>query len=255
MQFAGVGENLYDGAMLGLLPYEAKRPPPGSPKEVGRRLFRKFKRVATLKKLPRSEQCESLRDVIRLLSDRSVKYPITESFLNILKELSIEDLIRDPEFLESFITVGTNQERFCLSSPHTKAFACNKLLPVIRWRKRISGKYGASIRDDPVMLESLFGETSEYSKELYQYFVEDISAIILINKNTQRGIVNGAEVKLFGLWYKNPEDQEIYESLRTATEVGEVCTLPKPPDYVLVEVPRDAAIDWEKVTFCIMFIT
>ena len=256
MQFSGVGENLYDGAMLGLLPYEAKRPPPGSPKEIGRTLFRKFKRVASLKKLPRSEQCESLREVIRLLSDRSVKYPITESFLlNNLKELSIEDLIRDPKFLESFITVGTNQERFCLSTPHTKAFACNKLLPVMRWRKRISGKFGANIRDNPVMLESLFGENSEHSKELHQYFVEDISAIISINKNTQRGIVNGAEVKLFGLWYKNPEDQEIYESLRTATAVGEICTLPKPPDYVLVEVPLDAAIDWEKVKSSNMFIT
>ena len=67
MQFSAVGENLYDGAMLDLLPYELNRPEPQSPKDIGRKLFRKFIRIESLKKLPRSEGCEKLKIILQQL--------------------------------------------------------------------------------------------------------------------------------------------------------------------------------------------
>ena len=88
----------------------------------------------------------------------------------------------------------------------------------------------------------------EYEEHLHQYFVEDISAIIAVNKKPiSRGIVNGTEVKLYSLWFKDEDDRRAYEELRATCEVGDVCTLPKPPDAVLVEVSEDTAHEWNKV--------
>jgi hypothetical protein len=245
MQFDAVGENLYGGAMIDLLPWERDRPPVESPKARGRRLFRKFKRIDTLKKLPRSEGCERLKNIINQLRDRSILYPITDEVLNSLKELSVEDLINDPVFLESFITVGTNHERLALNLSHSKAYAVSKGLPLVRWRKQLKGKLSARLIRTPELKQDLYS-SPEHEENLHQYFVEDISAIILTNKNTSRGIVNGADVKLYGLWYKSETDRHEYEELRAAAEPGEIVTLSKPPDAVLVEIPDTTAVEWEK---------
>ena len=247
MQFDAIGENLYDGAMLDLLPWEKNRPPVESPRARGRRLFRKFRRVDILTKLTRSEGCEKLNEIITALRDRSVQKPITDEILESLKELTVEDLIRDPIFLESFITVGTNQERLALSLSHTRAFASHKGLPILRWKKQLKGKLLAHLNRTPDLVKKLY-DIPEYEEQLHQYFVEDISAIILVNKKPmERGIVNGTEVKLYSLWYEDENDQREYEELRAATEVGQTCTLPKPPDAILVEVSATTALDWDKV--------
>ena len=194
MQFDAVGENLYAGAMIDLLPWEKNRPPVESPKARGRRLFRKFIRIDTLKKLPRSEGCDRLKNIIDILRDRDVIYPITDEILNSVKELSVQDLIDDPLFLESFITVGTNQERLALNLSHSKAYAVSRGLPLVRWRKVLKGKLAARLLITPELELDLY-KSPEHEEDLHQYFVDDISALILMNKNTSRGIVNGAEVK------------------------------------------------------------
>jgi len=244
MQFDAVGENLYAGAMIDLLPWENNRPPVESPKARGRRLFRKFLRIDTLKKLPRSEGCERLKNIIDILRDRTILYPITDEILGSIKELCIQDLIDDPLFLESFITVGTNQERLALNLSHSKAYAVSKGLPLIRWRKQLKGKLAARLLVTPELKQDLYN-CPEHEENLHQYFVEDISAIILTNKNTSRGIVNGADVRLFGLWFKNDSDRHEYEELRARANPGDVVTIPKPPDAVLVEISDDKAIEWE----------
>ena len=198
MQFDAVGENLYAGAMIDLLPWEKNRPPVESPKARGRRLFRKFIRIDTLKKLPRSEGCDRLKNIIDVLRDRSVIYPITDEVLNNVKELTVQDLIDDPLFLESFITVGTNQERLALNLSHSRAYAVSRGLPLVRWKKELKGKLAAKLFVTPELEYDLY-KCPEHEENLHQYFVDDISAIILTNKNTSRGIVNGAEVKLYGL--------------------------------------------------------
>jgi hypothetical protein len=247
MQFDAIGENLYDGAMVDLLPWESNRPPVESPKSRGRRLFRKFRRIDSLTKLQRSEGCELLKDTISVLRDRSVQYPINDDILNSLKELSTEDLINDPAFLESFITVGTNQERLALNRSHSKAYACSKNLPIIRWKKKLTGKVAVDLSRKPELANKLYG-MPEYEEQLHQYFIEDLSAIILVNKKPiSRGIVNGSEVKLYSLWFNDEDDRREYEELRAACEVGEICTLPKPPDAVLVEVSETTALEWNQV--------
>jgi hypothetical protein len=245
MQFDAVGENLYAGAMIDLLPWEKNRPPVESPKARGRRLFRKFIRIDTVKKLPRSEGCDRLKNIIDVLRDRSVIYPITDEVLNTVKELTVQDLIDDPLFLESFITVGTNQERLALNLSHSRAYAVSRGLPLVRWKKELKGKLAAKLFVTPELEYDLF-KCPEHEENLHQYFVDDISAIILTNKNTSSGIVNGAEVKLYGLWYKNSDDQREYEEIRAAATPGDIITLPKAPDAVLVELSDDKTIEWEK---------
>jgi hypothetical protein len=248
MQFDAIGENLYDGAMMDLLPWEKNRLPVESPKARGRRLFRKFRRIDILSKLPRSEGCEKLKEIITVLRDRSIQKPITDEMLGSLKELSLEDLIRDPVFLESFITVATNQERLALNLSHSRAFASHKGLPVLRWKKQLTGKLAAHLNRTPDLVHKLY-DIPEYEEQLHQYFVEDISAIILTNKKPmERGLVNGTEVKLYSLWYEDENDRREYEELRAATEVGQICTLPKQPDAVLVEVSETTALNWDKVS-------
>jgi len=256
MQFSAVGENLYDGAMIDLLPYELNRPPPQSPKDIGRKLFRKFIRIESLKKLPRSEGCDKLKSILKQLSDRSIQYPVDDSILSELKELSVNDLIDDPLFLESYITVGTNQERLCLSLSHSKAFALHKQLSLVRWKKTLTGKkVVAKLKDNHLLHKALY-EHVIHEEELHQYFVEDISAILLSNINTHRGLANGTEVHLYGLWYENEDDQAEYELIRQTSEPGSICTLPKPPDAVLVEVSQETAAEWElgeSVSYFLMF--
>jgi len=245
MQFDAVGENLYDGAMLDLLPYELNRPAPQSPRDIGRKLFRKFVRIDSLKKLPRSACCHTLQAVITQLRNRDIQYPVDDFVLSQLKELSVNDLINDPMFLESYITVGTNQERLCLGLSHSKAFALHKRLPLIRWEKSIIGKKVTSeFENHPMLRETLYKHPT-HEEELHQYFVEDISAIILVNVNTQRGLANGTEVKLFGLWFEDSEDRVEYEILRQSTDPGCICTLPKAPTAVLVEISPETSVDWE----------
>jgi hypothetical protein len=245
MQFSAVGENLYDGAMLDLLPYELNRPPPQSPKDIGRKLFRKFIRIDSLKKLPRSEGCDKLKAILKQLSDRSIQYPVDDSILSELKVLSISDLVNDPMFLESYITVGTNQERLCLNLSHSKAFALHKKLPLIRWKKTITGrKVVAELKNKPMLLKALY-EHVVHEEELHQYFVEDISAILLSNINTHRGLANGTEVHLYGLWFQDEDDRIEYEELRQATEPGCICTIPKCPDAILIEVSPETVVEWE----------
>jgi hypothetical protein len=153
-----------------------------------------------LKKLPRSDGCDKLKAILKQLSDRSVLYPVDDSLLGELKELSVNDLIEDPLFLESYITVGTNQERLCLSLSHSKAFALHKKLPLIRWKKTLIGKKIVSeLKNKPLLHKALYDHVI-HEEELHQYFVEDISAVLLSNVNTHRGLANGTEVFLDGLY-------------------------------------------------------
>jgi len=147
--------------------------------------------------------------------------------------------------LESFITVGINHESLALNLSHSKAYAVSKGLPLIRWRKQLKGKMSARLIKSPELRSNLYNDP-EHEEQLHQYFVEDISAIILSNKNTSRGIVNGTDVKLYGLWYKDDSDRYEYEEMRAAAEPGEIITLSKAPDAVLVEISETTAVEWEK---------
>jgi hypothetical protein len=118
-------------------------------------------------------------------------------------------------------------------------------LPLVRWKKELKGKLAAKLFVTPELEYDLY-KCPEHEENLHQYFVDDISAIILTNKNTSRGIVNGAEVKLYGLWYKNSDDQREYEEIRAAAMPGDIITLPKAPDAVLVELSDEKTIEWEK---------
>jgi hypothetical protein len=117
----------------------------------------------------------------------------------------------------------------------------------MRWKKQLKGKLFAHLNRTPELVKKLY-DIPEYEEQLHQYFVEDISAIILINmKPMERGLVNGTEVKLYSLWYEDENDRREYEELRAATEVGQTCTLPKPPDAIFVEVSETTALEWDKV--------
>ena len=53
---------------------------------------------------------------------------------------------------------------------------------------------------------------------------------------------------LYGLWFEDENDQVEYELLRQSTEPGCICTLPKSPDAVLVEIGSETAVEWETGT-------
>ena len=99
------GELLGVGMLKSVLSFEFanSKPAVNSPKWWGRALMKRFKRF-TLKVSNRGKHCQTLQWMNAALRDVTKDYPITQTWINCLKEITAETIIEEPGFLTATIS-------------------------------------------------------------------------------------------------------------------------------------------------------
>ena len=160
-----------------------------------------------------------------------------------IKELSIEDVIEDPqEWLFPSIAVTSNYERRLISWDQTLKWATIHNLPVIVWPTVVKGAQWNLLTDEEKMAFRVHDR-----KSLYSSFVPGVPGFLTFNINPEKGLVNGSPIKEHSLSFGeiDDEDPDVMDAFYRAccnAKGGEIIEAPRPPLTLNVECFPDANI-------------
>ena len=209
---------------------------PNEDYRVGASLFTKF-RLVILEGLVRASP--EFDEWLAQLRDLTVKYPITEEWLNKFNILSNKDFkARDIDWSETDIAVSGNPERFKFVATKMKEFGLKHGEPILRWKcpVRSAGK-GKKYSWG----EITFDPTNIYD-ELIRYFVRGAKCMLTESVDNTLGLGKGCEaVYLDVVWEDNAFDLNKLPR-------GEITDV-TPPTYIVVgiTVKEDADVVSEYV--------
>ena len=152
---------------------------------TGVNLMRRFQRFDLVRQMRASDDpihTAHIRDIRDVFSEQ----PISESILGSLQPLTLEALALDPSLQFARIVAMSWREVYSLTVLQITRWARAHKLPVIRWRKILTGAAAGYINEDET--ELLF---KHESSGLYEYFVAGMPGTFTQNIDTQNGIVNG----------------------------------------------------------------
>ena len=141
------------------------------------------------------------------LRDVTKDYPITQTWINCLKEITAETIIEEPGFLTATIGVPGNRERRSLYQTLIRARATRDNIKVIKWRKPLKGSLVISTHS--ALLDTLYGN-ARYCDELHQYYYPNVDVMLTTNVSVRRNLTNGSCCKLIGIVYVDPKEKAKY---------------------------------------------
>ncbi len=112
------------------------------------------------------------------------------------------------------------------------------MYPFLQWKRKFS-------LDFPLSVEAILYDKDE-RPELSAYFVQGGSNQVLDNAhgNVFFGVANGTACTMHPLAWDDPEDEkDAHNAIRTSTP-GQMIDLPKPPDYIIVDIKPIKGIKW-----------
>lgn len=140
-----------------------------------------------------------------------VQHPVPEKFIDMLKEVSKEDLETDMTWLFAPIAVMSTAERDVLNLSQLRAFAKTFGLVLVRWPKDI-------VKEAVLGLTKREIETIRNTEPvLWNYFVEGAPVNLTETINSVRGLVNGTPAILESLRFN---DNKVPIDLARAMEEG-----------------------------------
>ena len=160
---------------------------------IGVDLMRRFQRFDLVQQMRASDDpihtahISEIRDIFS-------KQPISESILDSLQPLTLESLALDPKLQFARIVAMSWREVYPLTVLQITRWARTHNLPVIRWRKILTGTNAEYISEDET--KNLF---MHESSGLYEYFVAGMPGTFTQNIDTQNGIVNGGKNTYFSI--------------------------------------------------------
>lgn len=150
-------------------------------------LMRRFERFDLVQQMRASDDpvhtahLNEIRDIFS-------KQPISESILDSLQPLTVEALATNPDLQFARIVAMSWREVYPLTVLQIYRWAKVHKLPVIRWRKTLTGAAAGYIDDDET--ELLFKHEGD---GLHEHFVKGMPGTFTENNDTQNGIVNGGK--------------------------------------------------------------
>jgi hypothetical protein len=161
------------------------------------------------------------------MCDITKEQPISDSFLQSLRELSEEEA-KKPEFMEADVGVTGNHERQCINAARAYTFAKSTGQVLVRWRVPLTGAMANCISS------TLLDELAKEESSLYEYYVYNAKGMLTKTIAQQFGLVNGCRVRYKSLIPRNMS-MEQFQAWLDSVGPGGVLTLDEPPDAIVVE--------------------
>ena len=162
-----------------------------------------------------------------------------DEMLKRYKVISKDDVTRDPTWRQAPIVVAGNNERRRINIESAARFARERGQPLVLWALDPARHLGSINTRD---LFKRLAEGRDRRFDLIGAFVTGAPAMLGANTNTAHGLVNGAHIRLHGLYITDPSDVDAVES----ASPGDIVWLQNPPAAVLYTVPGMAADKWPK---------
>jgi hypothetical protein len=147
--------------------------------------------------------------------------------LNLYSRLTEEDVTGDPSWKYATIIVPCNRERHDLNLSQLQAFARDRGLPIVRWRKD-QKKWEDRPLDCDAQLKAM------EDPYFWQYFVPGADAYCTENLCIPIKLANGTPVRLHSLSFTDTAEANYYKSGMEYYNPGDFITLLKPPASVNV---------------------
>ena len=150
----------------------------------------------------------------------------------ITTELTKEDIIHDPNWsIKSTCLTTSNFDRSIINASTAKIYGMKQQTIVLRWKRQLKRELPIAIK------ELLYNE--DIHPELFGYFVQGGRAQILDNGNgnVSFGVANGTPCTMVAVAWNDVDEQfNMTEFIANACHQNNVIDIPKPPDFIIVEV-------------------
>jgi len=189
----------------------------------------------------RSTDIERQR-AISMACDPYATSPLRLLMREVLRHRLTSDEMQEPRWQNAPVIVLDNTERHAINFRKLQAIASVRGLPIVRWRreiKRFTWVKNLPGVSDTTRFDVYFDQLYEEELCLWNYYVQDIN--VIITQNIQpfgKGISNGTEGTLRGLFWANHEENASAISSIQGAHAGEVITVP-PPTALVIECTRE----------------
>jgi hypothetical protein len=172
--------------------------------------------------------------------DKKLYNPITKDIVDgVTHELTLQDVENDSNWItKSTCIVTSNVDRAIINAEAPKAFGKRNNVPILRWKCKLSLDFLLSV-------EAILYDKDE-RQELFAYFVQGGCGQVLDNAhgNVYFGVANGTACTMHSLAWDDPEDKKDAHNAIQKSTPGQVIDLPKPPDYIIVDIKPIKGIKW-----------
>ena len=181
---------------------------PTSNRARGLAFFRDAERTVLNQQMRAAEDPRFQQEMLRL-RDTQCDTPVPSSLVDSLKEVTMQDIIADPEWACATIAVLANYEQHHLNHLQANVFARKFDIPLVMFKQRLSGR-----ATEVFSCEDL---DRIYNNEpgLWGAFARDALAMLTESLQPTKFLVNGACGYMHSLTFADDAPEDVVESLST----------------------------------------
>ena len=183
----------------------------------------------------RAAECRTQQLLVN--SFRQSEHPITRTHFRHLRQLTADDVLHDPSWLDAVIVTPGNQIRNALNKDAIQRLGRRLGVPVLRWRLPLTD---ASARQLPVDLQD---QLYDQCTEAWAYFVVSAPAYLDFNLKPSLGLANGTACRLYSVILHPSCDNDQFRDDYTCAQPGEFVDI-LVPHTVNVQLVDSAACNW-----------
>ena len=206
----------------------------GQQVSLGAELFRTFRLVEFTQQM-RAAECQTQQLLVD--SFRQCEHPIKRVHFRHLRQLTSEDVLRDPSWLDAVIVTPGNQVRNAINKDAIQRLGHRLGVPVFRWRLPLTD---ASARQLPVDLQD---QLYDHCTEAWGYFVVSAPAYLDFNLKPTLGLANGTACRLYSVVLDPSCDTDQFRDDYACAQPGQFVDI-RVPHTVNVQLVESAARGW-----------
>ena len=161
------------------------------------------------------------------LRDTGHENPLSFDFLKSIPAVSTEDVAADAAWRFALIGVLSHRERDALNIAQLRNYAQFHNIPFVRWRRQLD--LSTALGDAPV------DDIYDNEPNLWEYFVEGATGLMMENVNPPRHLVNGTPCIYDHLRFPNDETPAALDTAYRSRRYCEV-TLEEAPEALVMRV-------------------